>query len=249
MQIPLTPSTELSHAETVRLPRAASAVFSLPTGGNLSVSLCRPEQRLPDLALAPGGSVLLAAGDSALVVAGDGLISTPVPAWAPRMLAFHDQINGCQRSVRDPVLLPGQLPLPGPLDDTPRSRAWLISHLANGTPAFAGVANRWARGEIYQIVRFVLAHTHLSVQQLASRYGLSPAQFRRVTVKAFGRPLKEQLRLLRASRALQMHAETGASFTRVAGELGFSSPSHFCHDIKSLLGESPRAIFQPTRSP
>lgn len=253
MEISPAPSVGAPAARSINLPREGSAVLSLQSGGYVSLSTHYPRQPSQDICVAPGGALLLAGGNTAVDIAVDGahedLAIEPVQAWVPRMLAFHDHANGRQRALLESPALPVCLPLPGPLDDAPRSRAWLIAQLAGVTPAFDRVAGLWARGEVYQLVRFVLSNTDMNVKELAARYGLSTAQFRRVSHKAFGRPLKEQLRLLRARRALQLHADTGASFTQLAGELGFSSPSHFCNEIKSLLGKSPRSIFQSTRLP
>ncbi|MGE6334753.1 helix-turn-helix domain-containing protein [Stenotrophomonas sp. NPDC077659] len=204
---------------------------------------------LPGIDVPADAALLVLAANAPLQMRGPQLQCAPLPDALPRMLAFHDHALGIERPPPEDPRQPAWLLVPqGPWNEM-SCRDWLLPQIIAASPTFERCAALWARSERYQIVRFVLAHPELSVQQLAARYGLSCAQFRRVCLRAFGRPLKEQLRLVRATRALQLHADTGISFTQVATETGFSSPSHFCCEIKSLLGRSPRDIFgSPRRS-
>lgn len=196
----------------------------------------------------PGGVRLLASGERQLKLLGRHVRVLAVPDSMPRLLAFHDHAKGLQRSVEGDRRTAALLPVTGALSHPNAPQHWLMNELLDDTPAFQAVAARWARREVYQLVRFVLESPDQGVQKLADRYGLSVAQFRRIGRRAFGRSLKEQLRLLRAGRVLHRYAETGATFTRLSSDFGFSSPSHFCSEIKSLLGRSPSSIYQSVHS-
>jgi len=198
----------------------------------------------------PGRSTLiLSSGDRPLHVHSPGAQRLAVAPEMLRLLAFHDHVTGLQRPLPRDRRQPAALVAEGDFNDAQTAHQWLVRALLDGQPAFLVAASLWATREPYQLIRFVLEHPDLGVQQLADRYGLSVAQFRRIGRKAFGRSLKEQLRLLRAGRVLHRHADTGHTFTRLSSDFGFSSPSHFCSEIKALLGRSPSAIFQHVHAP
>jgi len=199
--------------------------------------------------LLPAGSTLLVcAGNRPLTLWGMGCEPHPVCSGLSRLLAFHDHGMDVQRPLPQDRRQPVLLSTARDLRNADVARDWLMEHLLSGDQNVAQVASAWAVCEPYQLVRFVLEHPDLGVQQLADRYGLSVAQFRRIGRKAFDRSLKEQLRLLRAGRVLYRYADTGQTFTRLSSDFGFSSPSHFCSEIKSLLGRSPRSIYQSVHS-
>lgn len=194
-------------------------------------------------ALAAGQSLIVAAGTVPVSVHADRVVVQRVPADLLRLLAFHDHAQGLQRDSHagaQPCVQLAHANLQAP----ELARHWVMEQLQQHIAAFGPIAERWARHETYQLVRFVLDSPDASVQQLASRYGLSVAQFRRLSRKAFDRSLKEQLRLMRAGRVLLRYADTGESFTRLSSDFGFSSPSHFCCEIKALLGKAPSSIFR-----
>lgn len=199
----------------------------------------RQQRRLP-----AGSTLLVSAGSRPVHLCGTGCQPHPAGAELSRLLAFHDHAMGLQRALPDDRHLPAVLATAHDLRDAGTARHWLMAQLLGHDDRFRLVASVWARREPYLLVRFVLEHPDFGVQQLADRYGLSVAQFRRIGRKAFGRSLKEQLRLLRAGRVLHRYADTGHTFTRLSSDFGFSSPSHFCSEIKSLLGRSPRCIYQ-----
>lgn len=207
------------------------------------------ERPAREIAVVPGRLLLVMAAESELRLSSNEVLRMDVPESVPRLLAFHDHAADIARAAPTSKFAPVVQELGGSSTAELSCRRWLLGGLIAPNAEFSRCAALWARSEAYQLVRFVLASPDLSVQQLANRYGLSPAHFRRVCVRVFGRPLKEQLRLIRASRALRLHADTGASFTDVAIETGFASPSHFCCEIKSLLGKSPSAIFGLPRRP
>lgn len=194
--------------------------------------------------LTPGTTLLVCAGSRPAPLWGSGCRLHPAGSEPARMLAFHDHAMGVRRPPPEDRRLPVVLAAACDLRDPGATRQWVMTALLGDDPAFRATAAVLAGRESYQLVRFVLENPDLGVQQLADRYGLSVAQFRRIGRKAFGRSLKEQLRLLRAGRVLHCHADTGHTFTRLSSDFGFSSPSHFCSEIKSLLGRSPRSIFQ-----
>ncbi len=231
------------------LPRGESLLLVAGTGdglvhlGSCQVS-CRQSHVVPC-----GGTVLVSAGSRPVQLWGSGVKAHPLGGEASRLLAFHDHARGLQRPLPDDRRLPVVLTAPCDLGDAATAHHWLMEQLLGDDPGFRLAASTWAVREAYQLVRFVLEHPDFGVQQLADRYGLSVAQFRRIGRKAFGRSLKEQLRLLRAGRVLHRYADTGHTFTRLSSDFGFSSPSHFCSEIKSLLGRSPSSIFHSVHSP
>ena len=132
-----------------------------------------------------------------------------------------------------------------PVEQPEVAVAWLINAIAMNDPGLARFVDIWRGKEIYQLVRYVLSHeADTNVDMLAVRYGLSVAQFRRKCRRIFDRPLKQELRILRAARALLHYPESRQSLTRVAEDNGYASPSHFCSEIKSLVGISPRGLFR-----
>lgn len=132
-----------------------------------------------------------------------------------------------------------------PIEQPKAAVAWLINAIAMNDPQLPRFVDIWRGLEIYQLVRYVLGHeSHANVDMLAVRYGLSVAQFRRKCRKIFDRPLKQELRILRAARALLHYPDSQQSLTRVAEDNGYASPSHFCSEIKSLVGISPRSLFR-----
>lgn len=240
------PPAERAQAARVRPGRGLLLSSAVPC--QLRIESTCAERFARTLELLTGQRLLVMAAGTELLLSGGELLCANVPEVVPRLLAFHDHAAGVVRPAPSPVQAMVQALAAGPAAED-ACRNWLLAELVSPGEGFAQWAALWARGEAYQLVRFVLANSQLCVQQLAARYGLSPAQFRRVCLRIFGRPLKEQLRLIRASRALRLHADTGASFTDVAIETGFASPSHFCCEIKSLLGKPPRAIFGLPRRP
>lgn len=236
-----------------------SGACLLPRNGSvLVVSTCRDAQiriggstaaSRHTRSLPPGTTLLVSAGSRPIALRGRGFQLQPVDSGLSRLLAFHDHAMDLQRPVPDDRRMPVTLSTTADLCDPVSARAWLTDQLLLKQPLFELAASAWALREPYQLVRFVLENPDLGVQQLADRYGLSVAQFRRLGRKAFDRSLKEQLRLLRVGRVLHRYADTGHTFTRLSSDFGFSSPSHFCSEIKSLLGRSPSSIFQDAHLP
>lgn len=247
---PLPPPARPDAAPCV-VPRADSILLVADAGGaevHLGGAVGPAAARQP-LWIEPGKAHLLATGERALRLHGTGFQALPLPGFLIRLLAFHDHAMDLQRSLVGDKRQPALLAIDGDLKEPEAAQRWVMGQLLEGRPVFHDVAARWARREAYQLVRFVLENPDDGVQQLADRYGLSVAQFRRIGRKAFGRSLKEQLRLLRARRVLHRYADTGHTFTRLSSDFGFSSPSHFCSEIKSLLGRSPSSIFHYVNSP
>ncbi len=142
-----------------------------------------------------------------------------------RVLAHWDHAHGLDRI--GPALPVRQTPRPG-----------------RDLPLYA-LLRQLARSETYALVRLLLAHgAHDTVAGLAQRYGLSVAQFNRRCRAALGGPLKRELRQLRAARALLAYPGRAHTFTHVAADHGYSSLSHFCTEIKSLIGRSPQSVYR-----
>ncbi|WP_445147331.1 helix-turn-helix domain-containing protein [Dyella sp. Tek66A03] len=164
---------------------------------------------------------------------------------ALRLIAFLDHGRGIERRDQ-PITSSGvALRVIEPIEKPAIAVAWLIRGLARADPGVEALAASLMHSERYQLIRFVLAEsgTH-GVAELAARYGLSPAQFYRKCKQVLGRSLKRELRLLRAGRALLSYSGRKHTFTRVAADNGYASPSHFCAEIKALIGVSPREVYQ-----
>ncbi|WP_315387201.1 helix-turn-helix domain-containing protein [uncultured Stenotrophomonas sp.] len=201
--------------------------------------------------LAPGERLLLAGlplprgtGLQSVALAGSGMA---------RALAHYDHASGVQRPVGEPQPLCWSVPAALEVPDV--AAAWLIDQLARGagqdedTPA-ACLLRHLARSENYGLMRFLLEEGgDNSVAALAERYGLSSAQFHRRCRQVLGRPLKRELRIQRAARALLAYPGRARSFTYLAADHGYASLSHFCTDVKSLIGCSPLSVYRAVSTP
>lgn len=206
-----------------------------------------------------GASVQLASGDR-LVLAGLPLprncgLDTVALAGSgmARALAHYDHACGIQRPTGDlPALC---WAVPAALDVPDVAAAWLIDQLARGgerqedTP-LERLLRHLARSESYGLMRFLLEEGgENTVAALAQRYGLSSAQFHRRCRQVLGRPLKRELRIQRAARALLAYPGRARSFTYLAADHGYASLSHFCTDVKSLIGCSPLSVYRAVSTP
>ena len=163
---------------------------------------------------------------------------------ATRMLAFLD--HGAQRERGVPT---GAIAVrsPMPLEQPDTLATWLLEGLLGNDAQAQQLAALLARQESYRLIRFIAGQDgQQSVAALSARYGLSPAHFYRQCRQALGRSLKQQLRLLRASHALLQYSGGNHTFTDVAADHGYASSSHFCAEIRSLLGASPSEVYQAT---
>lgn len=206
--------------------------------------------------LAPGQRLLLA-GVSAPRQA--ELVTHPLPAnGMSRALAHFDHVRDAVRHSAEPP--PVCWPVAAALEDADVAAIWLIDQLARvpqcmavdhaePTP-LAAVLRHLARSESYGLMRFLLKEGgEHSVAVLAERYGLSSAQFHRRCRQVLGRPLKRELRILRAARTLLAYPGRAHSFTYLAADHGYASLSHFCTDIKALIGCSPLSVYRAVKTP
>lgn len=204
------------------------------------------------LRVAGGASVTLQPQHRLLVAApvlGMGACTVaPLPvAGMARVLAYCDHAHGVARSG---PALPVQVVAAAVVEQPEVARRWMIAQLAHdaapaaGTPLHA-LLRALAHTECYGLVRFLLAHgPHDTVAGLAARYGLSLAHFNRRCRTALGGPLKRELRVLRAARALLEYPGRAHTFTHLAADHGYASASHFCTDIKQLVGRSPQSLYR-----
>ena len=194
--------------------------------------------------LAPGERLLLASASDIIVKGSVRLVPFDLTRVL-RLFAFFEHCSDIQ-----PTIAVGRLELATcrshqPIEQPEVASAWLINAIATNEPTLSRFAIIWRNLEIYQLVRHVLNHdASTSVDILAERYGLSVAHFRRKCRVVFDRPLKHELRILRAARTLLHYPKSQQSLTRLAEDNGYASPSHFCTEIKSLVGISPRSLFR-----
>ncbi|MFL9584702.1 helix-turn-helix domain-containing protein [Stenotrophomonas sp. AB1(2024)] len=201
--------------------------------------------------LSPGDRLLLAGvplprttGLNIIPLAGSGMA---------RALAHFDHACRVQRPAGEPSQLCWVVP--AALENPDVAAAWLIDQLARGAgqpedSQPAQLLRHLARSESYGLMRFLLDEGgENTVAALAQRYGLSSAQFHRRCRQVLGRPLKRELRIQRAARALLAYPGRARSFTYLAADHGYASLSHFCTDVKSLIGCSPLSVYRAVSTP
>ncbi len=201
--------------------------------------------------LAPGDRLLLAGlplprntGLATAALAGSGMA---------RALAHYDHACALQRTAGEPE--PLCWAVPAALEAPDVGAAWLIGQLARGGAQDEDgqldcLLRHLARTESYGLMRFLLDEGgDNTVAALAERYGLSSAQFHRRCRQVLGRPLKRELRIQRAARALLAYPGRARSFTYLAADHGYASLSHFCTDVKSLIGCSPLSVYRAVSTP
>lgn len=170
------------------------------------------------------------------------------PIVLSRLLAHFDHARE-QRRQAAPALA-GMHALPEPVSSCKDATDWLIKALAAGRDRDAGhpacaLAHHLVREEAYGLVRFLLASgPGATVAALSRRYGLSLAQFNRRCRHVLGHPLKLELRIMRAATALLEYSGRRRTLTHIAQDHGYASQSHFCTDIKALIGQSPLSVFR-----
>lgn len=208
------------------------------------------------VSVAPGQRVLLAGataprhpGLTVHALAGSGMA---------RALAHFDHVREAVRHSGEPPRV--CWPVAAALEDPDVAASWLIDQLARApqcmavdhaeaTP-LAALLRHLARSESYGLMRFLLQEGgEHSVAALAERYGLSSAQFHRRCRQVLGRSLKRELRILRAARTLLAYPGRARSFTYLAADHGYASLSHFCTDIKALIGCSPLSVYRAVKTP
>lgn len=206
-----------------------------------------------------GRAVCLSAGDRLLLAglplprdSGLGIIALAGGGMA-RALAHFDHASNVLRPTAEPQ--PVCWVVPAALEDPDVASAWLIDQLARGAgqpddTQAAHLLRHLARSESYGLMRFLLDEGgENTVAALAQRYGLSSAQFHRRCRQVLGRPLKRELRIQRAARALLAYPGRARSFTYLAADHGYASLSHFCTDVKSLIGCSPLSVYRAVSTP
>lgn len=88
-----------------------------------------------------------------------------------------------------------------------------------------------------------------SVESLAEVAGMSRSAFAESFMEKFGRPPMTFLHHLRMQRAAGLLKEGQFSVEEVAGQIGFSSRSHFSHAFKEYHGTSPASFRESTSDP
>jgi AraC-like DNA-binding protein len=232
----------MKQVQTKLCPGEAVVVVA----GEVATTLCLAvdKGRRKSWRLSPGERLLLAPANETIVKGGAHLMPFDL-SRVLRLLAFFEHCNDTRPVIASDTLELAACRSRRPLEQPDMAAAWLINAIATNEPVLARFATIWRKLEVYQLVRHVLSHdASTSVDLLAERYGLSVAHFRRKCRKVFDRPLKQELRILRAARALLYYPESQQSLTRLAEDNGYASPSHFCTEIKSLVGISPRGLFR-----
>lgn len=190
---------------------------------------------------------LVVAGGGQIEVEGEADIACLDTSEAVRLLAFMDHgLNFDRRGQRGESAAIATIEM---VEEPGRLLQWITALRVNNDQGADALFNFWAATEPYNLVRFVLAEfgKGQSVQELAHRYGLSTAHFRRKCRQGLGRSIKTEMRLLRARQSLMEYSTGQNTMTSVAVNNGYCSLSHFCSDIKSLLGVAPREVFQVIR--
>lgn len=121
---------------------------------------------------------------------------------------------------------------------------WFINSAKQGSSeAFRDILRST---ESYQLIRYLYHATNenadMKLYDLGDKYGLSSAQFRRLSRLALGNTTKSQLRDWRLARALLELTGNTKDITTIALDHGFSSLSHFSSETKNIIGISPGKI-------
>jgi AraC-like DNA-binding protein len=221
------------------------------------VVVVNAESECVPVELGDGQTVLLGAGQRMLhvrarrraadaqagvVLADNGLV---------RLLAHWDHAHDVVRRIATAPTRVGYAHVDHALEIPDVAHAWFITGLLASRdsdavdPALALVLHHLVRDERYGLMRFLLEQgPQHSIAALAGRYGLSLAQFHRRCREIFGHSLKRELRTMRAARALLAYPDRPQSFTHLAADHGYASLSHFCTDIKALIGHSPLSVYR-----
>lgn len=188
--------------------------------------------------------LLILAGSVEVVIDGQ-MRGYPVDLIAAcRLFAFHDHCCNVDRAPARPLEEPVCLATMNQIEGRDAFVSWLLASLVSGGQDMDRVAEACQRDEAYQLIRFILQHDgRTSIEEVAGRYGLSASHFRRKCKLALGRPLKQELRLLRAARMLLAYPGRGVTLTHLAEDHGYASLSHFSGDAKALLGNSVSHIY------
>ena len=88
----------------------------------------------------------------------------------------------------------------------------------------------------------------LDIEALASAVHLSRAHFIRSFREAFGEPPHRYLQRRRIERAMSMLRETDLSVTEICLEVGFASLGSFSRTFRGILGTTPTAYRERSRS-
>lgn len=240
---------------SLRLPQSPGIVGKVEEGSMRVVvnSLRKPVSLLLSMGgrhqccrLSAGGRLLLSA-DVGVIQGVSSVLPLDTNALS-RMLAHVDHVRGIVRvggAVRPLVV-----EVDASVEDEAKAERWLIGRIARWGSNEVDehlelLAQHLARKESYGLTRFILEEgAEGSISELAQRYGLSVAQFYRSCRRVLGGPLKRELRTMRAARALLDYTGESKTFTRLAADHGYASPSHFCTEIKALLGLSPMSVYK-----
>jgi AraC-like DNA-binding protein len=183
--------------------------------------------------------------DHLVITKGRARVRSMSAAPLIKLLAFIDAGMGVDFGPLHQQTIHALLPLPAGCRDDDNILRWFTGQLAQNDESITEVARALRGSESYQLIRFLLAADAVtSVEHLGEAYGLSASHFRRKCLKALGRPLKLELRLLRAARSLLDTSHRPRSFTRLAEDHGFASSAHFSSDIKGLTGMCPSEIYE-----
>jgi len=81
--------------------------------------------------------------------------------------------------------------------------------------------------------------TPLTIEQLAIRCHLSPAQFRRIFQDAMNTSPLHYLQQRRLEKACQLLVHSNATIEKIAGEIGYEDASYFSHTFRRVMGLPP----------
>jgi AraC-like DNA-binding protein len=93
-----------------------------------------------------------------------------------------------------------------------------------------------------KVIAFIeknFTNTDLNVDQLASCVSLSKVQTYRKVKAISGQSIVEFIRTIRLKKAAELILERKLSFTEIAYETGFSSPSYFTKCFHDHFGKTP----------
>ena len=95
--------------------------------------------------------------------------------------------------------------------------------------------------QISQIITYINQEyaAELTLEQLASKFFLSPGHLSRIFKRCIGLTFSDYLREYRIKKAIELMADSKMNITEIALTVGFNSTNHFCKTFKALIKETP----------
>jgi two-component system response regulator YesN len=109
------------------------------------------------------------------------------------------------------------------------------------------VSCRGSAEHILSVIQASFSDPSMSLRGLSLAVHLSERQIRRIVRCTTGMTFRRYLRSLRIARAAELLSRQDYSVKSIAWAVGYTHPSYFSHDFKSVMTASPLAYRENTR--